>query len=231
MRRQRARAGRASRARRRPGGWLGRRDRRAHVDGHPVWGSCVARRRLPATHGDEARPRCATASTSSCSRGARRRAATRTTRGVQTRDPDRDGRPRDRARVRDQHQPADLEPTYDKLRREARAADAAPRRVSRLGLRARHARPPTRARRGRGRARRRDHEDRRARWRGETGLFGVDAVAIAQPIADAASVKLDHENVSPTLPIGLDAHYAAALFAIPEVGRTSARSVRSTAGT
>lgn len=54
---------------------------------------------------------------------------------------------------------------------------------------------------------------------GERGLLGGSFVALAQ--AAAGPVKLDHQDVPPYRAGALDDHYAEALFAIPEVGRTA----------
>jgi hypothetical protein len=56
---------------------------------------------------------------------------------------------------------------------------------------------------------------------GKTGLFAVDLVDVATPIAAAANARLDHATVPAFAAEGLDAQYGAALFAIPDIGRTS----------
>jgi hypothetical protein len=56
---------------------------------------------------------------------------------------------------------------------------------------------------------------------GQTGLYGVHLTAAAQRIAAGSAIKLDTGDVKPTHQDGLVAPYAAALYAIPEVGRSS----------
>lgn len=62
---------------------------------------------------------------------------------------------------------------------------------------------------------------------GERGLLGPHLVALAQPIA--GSVALFHQDVPLYKRTGLDSAYADALFAIPEIGRTSP-AVRTSEG-
>jgi hypothetical protein len=59
----------------------------------------------------------------------------------------------------------------------------------------------------------------------ERGLLGPQLVELAQRAAP--TTKLDHENVPPYRAGKLDDNYAAALFAIPEVGRTAPKAVRT----
>src|ERR1700733_13302959 len=54
-----------------------------------------------------------------------------------------------------------------------------------------------------------------------SGLFSVDLVELAVPIADAAGVKVEHADVPAYASAGLETNYGAALFAIPDIGRTS----------
>ena len=56
---------------------------------------------------------------------------------------------------------------------------------------------------------------------GERGLSDADLLPIARPIADFAGVSVTHELVGPMLAIGLDPPYATTLYGIPEVGRTA----------
>jgi hypothetical protein len=54
----------------------------------------------------------------------------------------------------------------------------------------------------------------------ESGLMGPSLVALAQQAA-GPEVKLDHQDVPAYRAGALDEHYAAALFAIPQIGRAS----------
>jgi hypothetical protein len=56
---------------------------------------------------------------------------------------------------------------------------------------------------------------------GQTGLFGVHLFEAARRIADASGVKLDASDFRPAPRDDLVDAYAAALYAIPEVGRAS----------
>jgi hypothetical protein len=60
-----------------------------------------------------------------------------------------------------------------------------------------------------------------------SGLFPVDLVELATPIAAAAGAKLDHDDVPAYAAIGLDKSYADALFAIPDVGRTTSKAAKT----
>ncbi len=60
-----------------------------------------------------------------------------------------------------------------------------------------------------------------AQLAGETGLFNVHLTSAAERIADGAGVKLETADVKPTHHDDLVDAYAAALYAIPAVGRIS----------
>jgi hypothetical protein len=60
-----------------------------------------------------------------------------------------------------------------------------------------------------------------AQLAGQTGLYGVHLAEAARRVAADSAIKLDSADVKPTHQDGLVASYAAALYAIPEVGRTS----------
>jgi hypothetical protein len=60
----------------------------------------------------------------------------------------------------------------------------------------------------------------------QAGLFGVHLTEAAAKIAEGSGIQLSTSNVRPTHQDDLVAEYAKALYAIPEVGRTS-RAVRT----
>jgi hypothetical protein len=64
---------------------------------------------------------------------------------------------------------------------------------------------------------------------GQTGLFSVDLLDVATPIAAAAHVPLEHAEVGGRPQRWFDKPYGEALYALPEVGRASA-AVRSRYG-
>jgi len=56
---------------------------------------------------------------------------------------------------------------------------------------------------------------------GQTGLFGIDLTDAARRVAAGSDVKLESSDVKPMHQDDLVAPYAQALYAIPEIGRTS----------
>jgi hypothetical protein len=56
---------------------------------------------------------------------------------------------------------------------------------------------------------------------GQTGLFGIDLTDAAKRLAAGSDVKLDSSDVKPMHQDDLVAPYSHALYALPEIGRTS----------
>ena len=56
---------------------------------------------------------------------------------------------------------------------------------------------------------------------GQTGLYGVHLAEAARRIDEGSGIKLETEEVPPSYQARLVDAYGAALYAIPEVGRTS----------
>ncbi len=187
----------------------------ARVDGHPIWASCVAAQ-ATRTHGERA------AALRDCidfELLAWRAAARGLLDDPDVRDADQTARV---ARLVDPYEDAapatELEPTYSKL-------------LGRALLLTRHpafrgsgyVRIPVAA----GAAAEVDAHAHEVAARiasvlaAQHGLSDADLVPIAQPIAEAAGVTVDHQLVPPTLAIGLDLPYATALYGIAEVGRTA----------
>jgi hypothetical protein len=195
----------------------------AHVDGHPVWGSCVAAQAVR-THGDRE------AALDDCI--AFELLAWQAAKRGYADDPDvaLAWRTAMVGRVLDDYedhvQPADLEPVFDKLtaRMLPRLRHGEYRGTSYLRMNVGSGAPPGFDDQAHAVA------DKIAdALAGQAGLSDAQLMPIAQPIADAAGLGSDlaHASVPPYGHLGLDKTYTDAMFAIPEVGRASAHAVRT----